>query len=98
MAFYAVDCKQLMVFKLLLAVKFFRMIVTRTWAKPEVGGGFCLPAAVPDANFARLISISLSSSSSESFSGAKAKTPDAKLGRVEDGSPDKIPRSNLTCT
>ena len=49
----------------------------------------------------RFISMSLSSSlysSPEVFSGAKAKTPDANLGRVQDGSPDKIPRSNRTCT
>ena len=56
------------------------------------------------SHLARFISMSLSSSasslfsSSEVFSGAKAKTPDANLGRVQDGSPDKILRSNLTCT
>ena len=45
-----------------------------------------------------LSSSSASSSLSEVFSGAKAKTPDANLSRVQDGSPDKIPRSNLACT
>ena len=84
------------------------MTVIGRWAKPEVGGCRLAAAAVPDANFPpRKIDLHVTvggaivvvlNSSLEVFSGAKAKTPDANLGRVQDGSPDKIPRSNLACT
>ena len=83
----------------LVAFKTFWMTFIVRWAKPEVGGCRLHAAVVPDANFARLISLSMSSSASslysfsEVFSGAK--TPDANLGGVQemDLSRDKIPRS-----